>query len=67
MTTCDLLGAEIYICDRLEARALWKKRTDCQTRIWLEEEVEGCLLMTTGAIEAIVAKKVEQPGYVYKA
>jgi hypothetical protein len=67
MLTTTLFNEPIYICNRDEARKLWKESPEKRARIWTEEESNACLLLDLEAIQGIVEMKHQQPGYVHHA
>lgn len=62
MLTCNLFGETIYICNRVEFRALWKAEAFKRPRIWLEEEISAHLLADAESVRGMVASKRERPG-----
>jgi hypothetical protein len=65
-TLTDFNDEEIYVCNKEEARQLWKDEPDKRSRIYLEGEFKLTLSMDTEKVIEIVEHKRKQPGYTYK-
>jgi hypothetical protein len=57
MMTTELLGETIYICNRDEARKLWKESPEKRTKIWTEEEAATHILSSPADLMEMVEGK----------
>jgi len=58
----DLVGYEVWECDKEEARTLWVSNPDDRWRIWTHEEVDAHMLSDPDTILDMIQKKENQPG-----
>lgn len=66
ITLADFNDEEVYLCDRTEARQLWKDAPDKRARIYLEGEFQLTVSLDTEKVIEIVENKRSHPGYTYK-
>lgn len=62
MKKFEILGHEMWECNNLEARRLWKDHPDDRWRICTHEEVDAHMMDDPAQVEAWIAKKQAKPG-----
>lgn len=66
MFTEELFDSTIIVCTPAEARSLWNSSPADRPRIWTLDEYQLAGLLGPEELKAIVEKKKDPKGFVYK-